>query len=150
MPRHTIEPKYQKTIIKEYEHWTLLLHDNPGPYLGRAVVWLARAGGMQRFSDLAPHESLELTRILKEYEHALHAVWKPDHMNYAWLGNLFHEHGGHGHMHVIPRYAVVREFLGAEFKDERYGDNYVPYQKRPLFGIQIREMIELLRTMMPK
>jgi diadenosine tetraphosphate (Ap4A) HIT family hydrolase len=71
-------------------------------------------------------------------------------MNYAWLGNLFHEHGGHGHMHVIPRYAVVREFLGAEFKDERYGDNYVPYQKRPLFGIQIREMIELLRTMMPK
>ncbi len=56
-----------------------------------------------------------------EYEKFL---WKPDHINYAWLGNFFQEHDGHGHMHFVPRYKEPRTFADVTFTDERWGKNY--------------------------
>jgi diadenosine tetraphosphate (Ap4A) HIT family hydrolase len=35
----------------------------------------------------------------------------------------------HLHTHVIPRYKTEREFSGIMFRDERWGKNYVPYDK---------------------
>ena len=53
--------------------------------------------------------------------------WKPDHMNNLMLGNFVHEHEGHGHMHIIPRYAFRKiVFMGATFDDDRWGKNYAP------------------------
>jgi diadenosine tetraphosphate (Ap4A) HIT family hydrolase len=65
--------------------------------------------------------------VLPEYEAAMQELWQPDHMNYTWLGNLFHLHKGHGHMHLIPRYKDPRTFAGMDFADTRWGNNYVPY-----------------------
>lgn len=128
MSRHNIDPKYEWSIIKEYDHWTLLLYEKATSHLGRAVVWLAREGEMQRYSQLSTEELVELQRVLKEYELALEALWKPDHMNYMWLGNFFHEHGGHGHMHVLPRYKTPRIVDGVTYEDKKYGGFHYPYE----------------------
>ncbi|OGZ06793.1 MAG: hypothetical protein A3C93_02285 [Candidatus Lloydbacteria bacterium RIFCSPHIGHO2_02_FULL_54_17] len=128
MKRVLTETKYRPFILKEYPHWTLLLNERQR-YLGRAVAWLARRGKMQKFSGLSQRELLELRRITKEYEAALDAIgWKPDHMNYTMLGNYFHEHEGHGHLHIIPRYRPEHRpvFMGVTFKDDRWGKNCTP------------------------
>jgi diadenosine tetraphosphate (Ap4A) HIT family hydrolase len=121
----SIDPEYVPQIIKEYTHWTLSIHENQY-YLGRCYIWRVSEGGMQRLSEITPEELLELQEVLKEFEVALKKLWQPDHMNYAWLGNLFHQHGGHGHMHVIPRYKASRTFEGRVYTDERWGKNYSP------------------------
>lgn len=140
MSRHPIDEKYQWSILKEYEHWTLLLYEKPTPFLGRAVIWLAREGDMQRLSQLEQAELLELQQILKEYEAALAHLWQPDHINYMWLGNFFHEHAGHGHMHLFPRYKEPRVFDGTTFVDEKYGAFHFPY-KTPEFSRAQMELV---------
>lgn len=134
MERVPTEPKYRPFILKEYPYWTLLLNEKQR-YLGRAVAWLARKGEMQKFSGLSQRELLELQRITKAYEAALDAMgWKPDHMNYTMLGNFFHEHAGHGHLHIIPRYRPEHRpvFMGVTFHDDRWGQNYTPESARVL------------------
>lgn len=121
----SIDESYIPQIIKEYAYWTLSVHDEQR-YLGRAYVWLVREGGMQRFSEITDEEMAELRIVLKEYEAALAELWQPDFMNYAWLANLFSEHGGHGHMHLIPRYKAPRTFEGSDFVDDKWGKNCMP------------------------
>ncbi len=119
---------YTQFDIKCYKHWTLRVEEKQR-YLGQSVVWLERAGDMQRLSSLSNAERKELwEKVLPDYEKALESLWKPDHMNYAWLGNLFLLHKGHGHMHLIPRYKKSRTFAGIIFTDDRWGKNYVPYR----------------------
>ncbi len=122
-----IIPEYQSSIIKRYQWWTLLLNQDQR-YLGRAVLWLKREGEMQRLSDLTLSEFREMRTALREYDRAIRQEWCADHMNDAWLGNFFHEHGGHGHMHLIPRYKNERIFAGVTFIDGRWGKNYTPYE----------------------
>jgi diadenosine tetraphosphate (Ap4A) HIT family hydrolase len=82
---------------------------------------------MQKFSGLWAGELVELQQIAQEYEAILEQLgWKPDHMNYAMLGNDFREHTGHGHMHIIPRYKEPREFVKVTFVDDQWGKNYAP------------------------
>lgn len=137
--------KFRRFIVKRYTFWTLLLHPNQY-YLGRAILWLNRPGEMQRFSELSMREVLELLEAVKEYEEVLKALWKPNHMNYAWLGNYFHEHKGHGHMHLIPRYNEKRLFAERVYKDGRWGKNYAPYPKRKYSDIEILEIRDSLRS----
>lgn len=121
----SIDPEYIPQIIKEYTYWTLSLNADQH-YLGRAYAWLVREGGMQRFSEITDEEMAELRIVMREYEAAMTKLWQPDFMNYAWLANLFDAHGGHGHLHLIPRYKTPRTFEGAEFVDGRWGKNYTP------------------------
>jgi diadenosine tetraphosphate (Ap4A) HIT family hydrolase len=140
----SLDQQYRDWIIKEYQHWTLLVHDDQR-YLGRAYVWLVREGGMQRLSEITDAESDELRIVMREYENALQALWKPDFMNYAWLANLFEHHGGHGHMHLIPRYKDTRTFADIEFVDGKWGQNYSPYEEfKPSQEIltQVRDVLK--------
>lgn len=129
MSRVAIEPQFQPFVLKDYRYWTLLLNERQR-YLGRAVAWLARPGKMQRFSDLLQEELIELQYIAQEYEAALDRMgWYPDHVNYAMLGNYIHEHDGHGHLHIIPRYkprVYLLMFMNVTFVDDRWGQNYSP------------------------
>lgn len=123
---------YEQFVIKRYKHWTLQLEEQQR-YLGQAVAWLEREGDMQRLSSLTEPERNELwEKVLPDYETALQKLWQPDHLNYAWLGNFFHMHKGHGHLHLIPRYENSRTFEGKKFIDDRWGQNYVPYSQEPV------------------
>lgn len=141
----SIDPEYVPQIIKEYRYWTLSIHDDQR-YLGRAYAWLVREGGMQRFSGITDEEMAELRTILKEYEIALQELWQPDFMNYAWLANLFHEHGGHGHMHLIPRYKEARQFAGTEFVDGRWGKNFSPSEPFELSEDVLAQIRDALKS----
>lgn len=123
---------YEQFVIKKYKYWTLLVNEYQ-TYLGKAVAWLEREGDMQRLSSITKEEREEFWNVvLPEYENALEKSFKPDHMNYAWLGNWFHMHKGHGHMHLIPRYASPREFAGRTFVDEKWGSHYIPTNDQSL------------------
>lgn len=112
---------YEQFVVKKYNHWTLQIEEKQR-YLGQAVAWLDREGDMQRLFSLTEEEREELwEKVLPDYENIIEKLWQPDHMNYAWLGNYFHMHNGHGHMHLIPRYKTPRSFEGKEFVDERWG-----------------------------
>ncbi len=124
-PYRSIDPVYTHLILREYEYFTLMLSDNQN-FLGRMVIWLVRPGTMQRRSQLSSGEVIELQRIEQHAEAALDRLWKPDHINYAWLGNLFHLHGGHGHEHIVPRYKMWREFDGVRHVDGQWGKNFSP------------------------
>jgi len=124
----SIDESYTSFILKEYRYWTLLLNDDQR-YLGRAYAWLVREGEMQRMSQLSIEELKELQLVMKEYESVLDTLWKLDHMNYAWLGNHFIGHKGHGHMHIIPRYKEKRIFEDVDFVDGRWGKNYSPHEE---------------------
>ena len=120
---------YEEWVVKKYPSWTLYLSAEQY-YLGRCYVWLKRFGKMQRITDLTHNEWIELfDSVLPAYEGALDRLWMPGHMNYAWLGNEFIEHNGHGHMHLIPRYGRPVHFAGHEFRDDRWGKNYAPYPR---------------------
>lgn len=120
--------KYLPFAIQRYRLWTLYLHADQR-YLGRAYLWLRRPGTMQRLTDLEDEELQHLALLTKKYEVALQTLWRPDHINYAWLGNEVHVHGGHGHMHLVPRYKHPRDFAGLNFVERNWGKNYAPYQK---------------------
>jgi diadenosine tetraphosphate (Ap4A) HIT family hydrolase len=124
----SLDAPYTKWIIKEYKYWTLLLNDDQR-YLGRAYVWLVREGGMQRFSEVSDDEYSELRIVMYEYEQVLKELWNPDFMNYAWLANLISEHGGHGHLHLTPRYKDTRAFASIKFTDGRWGKNFSPSEE---------------------
>jgi diadenosine tetraphosphate (Ap4A) HIT family hydrolase len=142
----SIDEPYVKWIIKEYKYWTLLLNEDQR-YLGRACVWLVREGGMQRLSQITDEESAELRLVMREYERAAEELWHPDFMNYAWLANLIHEHGGHGHLHLVPRYKDARTFAGVEFIDGRWGKNFSPSEEfKPAENI----LIEIRDTLKEK
>lgn len=114
---------FHDLVIEEGPRWKLYLHQNQY-YLGRAYAWLVSPGQMQRLSQLSLVELAALRTLEQRYEEALRRLWQPDHMNYAWLGNEFESHKGHGHMHLIPRYARPVVFGGHAFIDEKWGKNY--------------------------
>lgn len=128
--RHrSIDPEYMHLIVREYPLWTLMVGDNQN-YVGRMIIWLVREGTMQRKSQLTEAELLELAHVEREAEHALDRLFKPGHINYAWLGNLFHMHGGHGHEHIIPRYPFPVRYRERNYIDSRWGHDYhVPGDK---------------------
>jgi len=112
---------YKNLLIKEYTHWELYVHENQY-FLGRTYIWSKR-NDLVDLMDTALEEREELFVIGGEIKRVLANLWAPDLFNWVSLGNLT----AHCHLHVIPRYAAVREFAGVEFKDERWGKNYAPY-----------------------
>ena len=109
---------YSKNLIKDYKYWSLYVHDNQG-VLGRTYVWCKREDAMD-LPDATPDEQKELFEILQKMEKVLQKTFKPDMINYAFLGNFTH----HLHGHILPRYAKTVEFNGETFVDKNWGHNY--------------------------
>ena len=67
----------------------------------------------------------EFFMIGDKVKRALKSLFKPDKMNYAALSNTSQVI----HVHIVPRYKDTREFAGVTFKDERWGQNFAPYNR---------------------
>ena len=109
---------FSANIIKEYKYWRILVFSNQS-YLGRCVVWCKRDDALD-LTDATSEEQTELFSILKDLRVAINKIFKPDWLNYAFLGNETR----HLHCHVIPRYSKIVEFMGTTFEDKLYGHNY--------------------------
>lgn len=96
---------YPGTLIKEYEHWLVLLRPQQVT-LGSLI--LIEKSGQTRFSDLHEASFAEFGRTVKAVEKALATLFAYDKINYLMLMMVDPE----VHFHVIPRYATDREFSG--------------------------------------
>jgi diadenosine tetraphosphate (Ap4A) HIT family hydrolase len=114
---------FERLKIKEYKHWSLFLNENQS-YLGRVCLVAKREDAVDLF-DITEAEREELFLAGAEINQALKALFQPDLMNYASLGNSFR----HLHVHFIPRYSSERSFQGMKFSDVRWGKNYEPYNR---------------------
>lgn len=70
-------------------------------------------------------EAKEIFTISRSLKGALEILFHPDKFNYSALGNVYPRL----HIHIIPRYKSERIFESIPFLDERWGQNYAPYNK---------------------
>ncbi len=125
----------QGLIIKEYKNWAVHLADDQR-YLGRCIIRLRRH--TEDFFDINEEELKDFFEITKKLRNAVRENFGADMFNYATLGNTVR----HVHLHFIPRYSKEVNFSGINFKDERWGQNYVPYNK---FEVSEEIKLEIIR-----
>lgn len=130
---------YDYLKVKEYKHWTIFLHPNQY-YLGRSYVWANRENAID-FLDTNEDEKAEFFVAATQLKQSLIRLFQPDLFNYAALGNV----APHLHVHLIPRYRSIRQFFGYEFKDQRWGMNYAPYDKT--FTLTDEVLIEIKKLL---
>jgi diadenosine tetraphosphate (Ap4A) HIT family hydrolase len=104
-------------ILLESKHWQLVLNHNQN-LLGRTFLSLRRH--TEQVVELSPDEWKQLRDHLRLATTALRSLFSPDHFNYSFLQNQIR----HVHMHIIPRYADVREFSGVNFTDPDYPSHF--------------------------
>ncbi|MGR8919032.1 MAG: HIT family protein [Gammaproteobacteria bacterium] len=101
---------YPATLIRDYEHWVVLLRPQQAT-LGALV--LAAKDPVEAFGELSPLAMAELALIVPAIEHVMTDAFGYDKINYLMLMMV----DPHVHFHVLPRYAATREFEQAEFDD---------------------------------
>ena len=101
---------YPHTLLKEYEHWLVLLRPQQ-PTLGSLV--LAAKSDATAFSSLGADAFSELKTVTGEIEATLSAAVRYDRINYLMLMMV----DPHVHFHVIPRYDGEREAAGFSIRD---------------------------------
>jgi diadenosine tetraphosphate (Ap4A) HIT family hydrolase len=111
MANATIEKfGYPATLIRDYQHWVVLLRPAQ-PTLGSLV--LAAKADATAFGALPPAAHAELATITAEIEAALGATVGYAKLNYLMLMMV----DPHVHFHVIPRYEGEREQAGISVTD---------------------------------
>lgn len=103
--------KYPDTLLKEYQHWVVLLRPNQ-PTIGSLI--LACKGKAESMSELSILAFNELSAVTKEIEYGLKRAFQYDKINYMALMMVDKQ----VHFHVIPRYAEDRSFEDMVFSDK--------------------------------
>ena len=101
---------YPSSLIKEFEHWMVLLRPQQVT-LGSVI--LIEKSGQTRLSDLSTESFVEYGQVVKKLEKALESLFQYNKINYLMLMMVDPE----VHFHVIPRYEAERVYGGVRFID---------------------------------
>ena len=101
---------YPDTLIREYEHWVVLLR--PAQVTLGSLI-LAAKSDATAFGALPRGAHAELARITAEIEATLSAEVAFERINYLMLMMV----DPHVHFHVFPRYDGSRSLEGAQVED---------------------------------
>ena len=101
---------YPETLIKEFEHWVVLLRPDQVT-LGSLV--LAATGDATAYGDLPREAFAEQREVVAAIESALRLFTQYERINYLMLMMV----DPNVHLHVIPRYSEARSWNGREFPD---------------------------------
>lgn len=101
---------YDKTLIKEYKHWCLLLR--PAQVTIGSLVLIDKSFS-HKYSELPIESFSEFASIVKEIEPVLFELFKCDKINYLMLMMVDPE----VHYHIIPRYSRMVYFENNKFED---------------------------------
>jgi len=101
---------YPGTLIREYEHWLVLLRE-PQATLG-SLILCAKSQAIE-FSGLPMEAHVEMGVVVGEIEHALKAAFDYDKINYLMLMMV----DPNVHFHVIPRYSEPQSACGLTIAD---------------------------------
>lgn len=104
---------YPKSLVKEYQHWAVLLRPKQVT-LGSLIVICKEQ--VDSFSDISPAAFSEFERVIRDVESNLYRLFAYDKINHMMLMMTDPE----VHFHVIPRYAGLREFHGNLFGDHSW------------------------------
>jgi diadenosine tetraphosphate (Ap4A) HIT family hydrolase len=101
---------YPATLLKELEHWMILLRPAQ-PTLGSLV--LAARSDATAYHQLPREAFVEQADAVALIERVLADFCRYDRINYLMLMMV----DPHVHFHVIPRYSEARTWNGIEFAD---------------------------------
>ena len=101
---------YKNLLIKEYDHWYLLLRDKQAT-LGSLV--LIEKNFRTQYSDLSIESHKEFGFVTKDIEKGLKELFRYDKINYLMLMMVDPE----VYYHVIPRYSKNTMFNKIKFVD---------------------------------
>ena len=101
---------YPETLIREYEHWLVLLRE-PQATLGSLV--LCAKSEATEFSAIPQEAHIEMGTVIGEIEHALKAAFAYDKINYMMLMMA----DPNVHFHVLPRYSETPGACGLIIPD---------------------------------
>jgi diadenosine tetraphosphate (Ap4A) HIT family hydrolase len=101
---------YPATLIREFEHWVILLR--PAQVTLGSLV-LAAKSGATAYGALPPAAFVEQADAVAMIERALSAFTAYERINYLMLMMV----DPNVHFHVIPRYSGSRQWNEVEFPD---------------------------------
>ena len=101
---------YPATLIKEYEHWVVLLR--PAQVTLGSLVLAAKCDATN-YADLPVDAFAEQGTAVRSIEDALRSFTRYERINYLMLMLV----DPNVHLHVIPRYSEPRSWNGVEFPD---------------------------------
>ena len=101
---------YPATLIRELDHWLILLR--PAQVTLGSLV-LAAKSDATAYSELPDEAFAEQAQAVRAIESALARFCAYERINYLMLMMV----DPHVHLHVIPRYANPREWGGVAFPD---------------------------------
>ena len=101
---------YPHTLIKEHEHWLVLLR--PAQVTLGSLV-LAAKSDATAFGQLPAGAFAELSEVIVRIEKALKAFTHYERINYLMLMMV----DPHVHFHVFPRYSEPRNWKRLELRD---------------------------------
>ena len=104
---------YPNTLIKEYQHWVVLLR--PIQVTVGSLV-LACKEDAQSFGNISVAASTELQLVVADIENALVSAFNFQNINYLALMMVDKE----VHFHVLPRYDHSVQLNGQEFEDNSW------------------------------
>ena len=101
---------YPGTLIKEYNHWVVLLR--PAQATLGALI-LACKDEATRFSEITPGAFTELGQAVADIERSLASLFDYQKLNYLMLMMVDPD----VHYHVLPRFEADQNYAGTTFTD---------------------------------
>ncbi len=101
---------YPATLVREYDHWVVLLR--PAQVTAGSLV-LAAKSEATAFADIPPAAFAEQAVVIADIERMLRRSVGYEKINYLMLMMV----DRHVHFHVFPRYGGDRSLAGMEFAD---------------------------------
>lgn len=101
---------YPETLVRELDHWCVLLR--PAQATLGALVLVCKDKALA-FSEISPEAFAELATATAEIETSLTTFRPYDKINYLMLMMVDPD----VHFHVLPRYSELQNFEGVDFPD---------------------------------
>ncbi len=101
---------YPGTLIKEYDHWVVMLRPVQAT-LGALI--LACKDEANRFSDITAEAFTEMGTVVADIERGLAALFNHQKLNYLMLMMVDPD----VHYHVLPRFEADQTYAGTTFTD---------------------------------
>jgi len=101
---------YPDTLIREYDHWLVLLRE-PQPTLGSLI--LCEKSDATEFANISAASFQEMSVVVGDIERALKAAFSYEKINYLMLMMV----DPNVHFHVIPRYSEPQSACGLTIAD---------------------------------
>ncbi len=124
---------YPDSLVKEYEHWVVLVR---GDQVTLGSLVLASKSDATAFGALPPAAFAELGAIIPIIEQALRAFCAYEKVNYLMLMMV----DPNVHLHVLPRYSGTRRWGDVEFPD-------AGWPKAPQLGSAVALSHDQVRSM---